>query len=222
MHTVTGYINIWSASPDIVHKLQIFDQGAAHPCRAFSPKKSPFWRVRMYFSSLFGCFIVTFTWNTDHSLMTSSVSLSYDQGDNFTTHLSFADNEERVTTSTLSNDVITRPVECLKQQSIKAFIMPEGNINSQQGLTVHAGRSLPIQRGSVGYDVRSVWLKRMTGNFVSVRMIWSDVMTGFITIKEVEMTQCENWLQLQWLGGAWQKLYSPSQVGSTGTDYEVL
>jgi hypothetical protein len=45
------------------------------------------------------------------------------------------DDEERVTTSTLSNDVITRPVECLKQESTQVSIMPEGNINSQQGWT---------------------------------------------------------------------------------------
>lgn len=136
MHTVTGHFNISSTSPDILHKLQISGQGAAHPCRAFSPKKSPLWRVRMYFSaSLFGCFIVTFTWNTDQSLVTSPINLSYDQGDCFTTHLSFTDDEERVTTSTLSNDVITRPVERLKHESTKISIMPEGNINSHQGWT---------------------------------------------------------------------------------------
>jgi len=132
MHTVTRHFNISSVSPVILHKLQISSQGAAHPCRAFSPKKSPLWSVRMYFSaSLFGCFIVTFTWNTYQSLITSSVNLSYDKGDCFTTHLSFTDDEERVTTSTLSDDVITRPVECLKQKSIRVSIMPEGNTNSQ-------------------------------------------------------------------------------------------
>jgi len=136
MHTVTAHFNISSASPDILNKLQICGHDAAHPCKAFSPKKSPLWSVRIYFSaSLFGCFIVTFTWNTDQSLVTSSVNLSYDQCDRFTTHLSFTDDEERVTTSTLSNDVITRPVECLKQEIIKVTIMPAGNINSQQGWT---------------------------------------------------------------------------------------
>jgi len=134
MPTVKGHFNISSASPDILHKLQISSQGASHPCKAFSPKKSPLWRVRMYFSaSLFGCFIVTFTWNTDQSLTTSSVNLSHDEGDCFATHLSFTDDEESVTTSTLSDDVITRPVECLKQESVNVSIMPEGNINSQQG-----------------------------------------------------------------------------------------
>jgi hypothetical protein len=85
----------------------------------------------MYFSSsLFGCFIVTFTCNTDQDLVKSSVKLLYDQGDNFTTHLSFTDDEECVTTRTLSNDVITRPVECLEQENTKIFVMPEDNINS--------------------------------------------------------------------------------------------
>ena len=136
MHTATGHFNISSASPDLLHKLQISGQGAAHPCKAFSPKKSPLWRVRIYFSaSLFGCFIVTFTWNTDQSLTTSPVNLLYDQGDCFTTHLSLTDDEERVTASTLSNDVITRAVECLKKESTKVSIMPEGNTNSQQGWT---------------------------------------------------------------------------------------
>jgi len=38
--------------------------------------------------------------------------------------------------------------------------------------------ALPTQRGSMGHNVRSVWLGRMTGSFISVRMIWWDVMTG--------------------------------------------
>jgi hypothetical protein len=30
----------------------------------------------------------------------------------------------------------------------------------------------------MGHDLRSVWLGRMTGHFLSVRVIWSDVMIG--------------------------------------------
>lgn len=42
----------------------------------------------------------------------------------YTTHLSFADDEERVSTSTLPNDVITRCVECLQKET-HFFMMPE-------------------------------------------------------------------------------------------------
>lgn len=89
---------------------------ATHPCRAFSPKKSPFWRVRMYFSSsVLGCFIVTFTCNTGQGLnITSSITFQWHNLCGcYTTHLSFADDEECISSSTLPNDVITRCIECL-------------------------------------------------------------------------------------------------------------
>ena len=58
------------------------------------------------------------------------------------------------------------------------------------------GTVLPIQRGSMGHDVRSVWLGRMTGSFISVRMIWWDVMTGLYHNKGGKITQCETWPKL--------------------------
>jgi len=107
------------------------------------------------------------------SLITSLVNLSYDQSDCFTTHLSFTDDEECVTTSTLSDDVITRPVECLKQISIFHNAWRQHKQSTWLYKTAP-----PIQHGSMEHDVRSVWLGRMTGSFISVRMIWWDVMTG--------------------------------------------
>jgi hypothetical protein len=103
----------------------------------------------MYCSSpVFGCFIVTFTCNADHYIVTSS-SIRFQWYNlcdffHFRTHLSFANDEKCITTSTLPNDVVTWIVECLQKEHTTEFT------------TFKKRKEKPCfsQDGSVGHDTK--------------------------------------------------------------------
>lgn len=167
MHRESRWINISSGCPDISHKLQTSSEGANSPLQSLFSKEVSLLKSA-YILLLFtvGLFYCHFNLQHRPGLITKcSARQSYYLGDHFTTHLSFTDDKECVTTSTLSNDVITRPVECLKQESIKICTMPEDNtqppwLNSTWWVnffpfSILSGtwcKFCPTQNGSVGWS----------------------------------------------------------------------